>query len=151
MGGDDTLDSDADRTSGQTGIYTLVAGETNDTVDAGMMTRASIGDRVWVDMNDDGIQDGGENGIDNITVNLLDESGTQVDTQLTNITGNYLFTGLVPGSYAVQFVLPSTSYEFSDLNAGSDPAHLNPVSPDQRVRSVKHSPVSADTARQRST
>ena len=38
--------------------------------DFGFAGTASIGDRVWLDRNRDGIQDGGEPGIENITVTL---------------------------------------------------------------------------------
>ena len=122
QGADDAADSDADRTTGDTGTYTLIAGQTDNTVDAGMMQRASLGDFVWRDMNDNGIQDSGEIGINGVTVNLLDENGAQIDTTTTDATGHYLFDDLVPGVYSLEFVLPSNQYEFSDQNQGADDA-----------------------------
>ncbi|MCA0454207.1 MAG: carboxypeptidase regulatory-like domain-containing protein [Chloroflexi bacterium] len=117
----DATDSDANRTTGRTGNYTLIANQTDNTVDAGMMQRASIGNFVWLDMNDNGIQDSAETGLAGVTVNLTDENAVMTTTT-TLFDGSYLFDNLVPGNYSLQFVLPSNQYEFSDLNQGSDPA-----------------------------
>ncbi|MDV7397402.1 SdrD B-like domain-containing protein, partial [Arthrospira platensis SPKY1] len=69
--GDDTLDSDADPITGYTIPTTLVSGENDPTWDAGLYQPASLGDFVWNDLNADGVQDGGETGVENVTVNLL--------------------------------------------------------------------------------
>jgi LPXTG-site transpeptidase (sortase) family protein len=120
-GGDDTVDSDADPTTGTTATTTLVSGENDLTWDAGLYQLASLGDFVWNDTNANGIQDAGEPGIENVTVNLLDSGGSTIDTTTTNATGFYQFTGLIPGTYSVQFVAPS-GFSFSPQNAGSDDA-----------------------------
>ncbi len=119
QGADDTLDSDADRTTGITASYTLIEDQTDNTVDAGMMLRVSIGNFVWLDINDNGIQDGGESGVNNVTVNLTDENNVTTTTT-TSITGAYSFINLVPGNYSLEFILPSNQYEFSDPNQGSN-------------------------------
>ncbi|MCP5089621.1 MAG: hypothetical protein GY949_01720, partial [Gammaproteobacteria bacterium] len=75
----------------------------------------SLGDRVWRDNGDgsgtgnNGIQDGGESGIENVVVELLDSTGTPVEDQagnaittLTDSNGDYLFTGLPEGQYQVR-------------------------------------------------
>jgi hypothetical protein len=63
---------------------------------------ASIGDYVWSDADNDGIQDPGEPGIYGVTVNLLDGSGTPLGpTTTTNYAGWYIFTGLLPGDYKI--------------------------------------------------
>jgi gliding motility-associated-like protein/uncharacterized repeat protein (TIGR01451 family) len=61
-----------------------------------------LGDLVWVDANNNGSFDNGESGITGITVNLVDATGTVIDTDITDGNGNYLFDGLVPGDYVVQ-------------------------------------------------
>lgn len=82
----------------------------------------SIGDFVWRDMNGDGIQDPGEPGLANVTVNLLDSTGTTVlDTVLTDSNGAYLFSSLDPGDYIVEFVLPA-EHDYTIQNAGLDSA-----------------------------
>ncbi len=64
---------------------------------------SAIGDFVWDDLNHNGIQDSGEPGIPNITVNLMDSTGTNVlATTTTDNNGKYQFTGLCAGTYTVQ-------------------------------------------------
>jgi Tol biopolymer transport system component len=121
QGADTAADSDADRTTGRTGVYTLVADQTDNSADAGLMTLASIGNFVWLDLNDNGLQDGGEPGLKDVTIFLTDENA--VTTSTTSATdGSYSFTNLVPGNYSLQFVLPSNQYEFSDTDQGANDA-----------------------------
>jgi uncharacterized repeat protein (TIGR01451 family) len=57
-----------------------------------------IGNRVWLDVNTNGIQDAGERPLPGATVNLYDETGALIATTLTDGTGNYLFNNAnVPG------------------------------------------------------
>ena len=74
-----------------------------------------IGDRVWNDLDADGIQDAGEPGIPGITVRLLDASNNIIDTAITDGTGWYRFLGVVAGNYRVEFTSP-VGYNFSPLN-----------------------------------
>ncbi len=71
-----------------------------------------LGDRVWKDLNGNGIQDGGEPGVANFAVELYTvvngvRSTSAISTTTTDGTGNYLFTNLPEGSYQVRF-LPSS-------------------------------------------
>ena len=100
------LDSDADVATGRTARFGVPDGVTTTHIDAGFFAAASVGDRVWDDTNANGIQDGGETGIDGVTVELLE--GTQViATTLTSGGGTYVFDNLVPGTYRVHFSAPS--------------------------------------------
>ncbi|MEZ4675058.1 MAG: SdrD B-like domain-containing protein [Caldilineaceae bacterium] len=103
--GDDTTDSDVDPTTGATIVTTLDPGENDPTWDMGLYQPAGIGDVVWYDTDADGVQDTGETGVENVTVELLDANGAVVLTTTTSITGYYAFTGLVPGDYSVRFDL----------------------------------------------
>ncbi|MEZ4672971.1 MAG: SdrD B-like domain-containing protein [Caldilineaceae bacterium] len=91
----------------------------NLTVDFGCYLPVSLGNRVWFDdgrsggLADNGLMDGGEPGVANVVMGLLDgEKRPIVDdngrplTTTTDIAGYYLFTDLLPGEYVVQ-VLPS--------------------------------------------
>src|SRR5690606_31706706 len=59
----------------------------------------SISGTVFDDANGNGIQDGGEAGIPNITVTITGPSGTFTVT--TDANGNYTQPGLDSGSYTV--------------------------------------------------
>lgn len=123
QGANDAVDSDANTVTGRTGNYTLVAGQTDNTVDAGMhlTALANIGDFVWNDLNADGIQDAGEAGIPNVTVHLLNSVGTVIGTTTTNANGLYSFTNLTPGTYGIEFV-PPAGYTISPANQGANDA-----------------------------
>ena len=68
---------------------------------------ASLGDRVWLDDNGNGVQDAGEAGKAGVTVNLLDVNGVVVATQAIDVNGQHLFTHPTPGTYSVQFDAPT--------------------------------------------
>ncbi len=120
-GNDDSSDSDADTETGRTGQVTLTAGEHNPTLDAGIFTMSAIlGDYVWYDANQNGVQDADEKGVAGVTVKLVNPANGEIlDTEVTNVSGFYQFTGLNPGNYAVEFVLPE-GYEFTPQNHGND-------------------------------
>ncbi|MFA0822905.1 MAG: SdrD B-like domain-containing protein, partial [Methanomethylovorans sp.] len=87
-----------------------------------------IGDFVWADVNANGIQDTGELGVANVTINLLDGSGNPVldvfsnpITTVTNTSGFYQFFGLLPGNYSVGFIKP-IGYDFTLKDQGQDDA-----------------------------
>lgn len=59
-----------------------------------------------------GIKDSGENGISNITVELIDtnNSNNRYTATTTDVGGNYTFTGFIPGEYIVKFTYNETEY-----------------------------------------
>ena len=79
----------------------LSPGEDFNDADFGYRPHGNIGDYVWEDLDWDGIQDGNESGIPDITVVLYDTSGNLIATEVTNWHGLYMFTGLEPGVYIV--------------------------------------------------
>jgi serine-aspartate repeat-containing protein C/D/E len=83
------------------------------------VAKASIGDFVWEDKNYNGVQDGGESGIANVTVKLLNSANTVLATTTTDSSGKYLFSNLTPGDYKVQVVAPS-GYGVTKQDQGSD-------------------------------
>jgi hypothetical protein len=79
----------------------------NPNVDAGFVPVGSIGDYVWFDSNNDGLQTSGEPGVKGVKVYLLNATtGAKIDSTVTNAMGKYLFDNLLSGSYKVQFVAP---------------------------------------------
>lgn len=105
--------SDPSATTGRTVGYNLTAGERDLTVDAGIIfntpaVTASVGDRVWLDTNNNGTQDAGEPGVSGVTVTLYNGAGAAIATTITDANGNYLFTNVTPGNgYTVGFTLPA--------------------------------------------
>ena len=117
----DPTDSDADETTGLTDVTTLVSGENDPTWDAGFYKLASLGDLVWFDLNEDGVQDAGEPGIDGVTVTLKDANGNTAGTTITDANGAYSFDDLEPGDYTVVFTKPGSDWTISPKdNAGDD-------------------------------
>jgi hypothetical protein len=82
---------------------------------------ACIGDYVWFDVNENGIQDDDEQGAHGVEVWLQDCQGGTLDIMLTDADGYYMFCDLVPGDYNIHFELP-LNYVFSPMNMGTDPA-----------------------------
>ena len=111
---DDSIDSDVDAITGELAI-SLPPGSVVD-YDAGLVPAFTIGDFVWNDINGNGLQDGGgEVGIANVTVNLLDTMSTVLDTTVTDGAGAYSFT-VVAGTYVVEVQLPvGFSYTLQDV------------------------------------
>ncbi len=83
----------------------------NGTIDKGFLIceapTASIGNKVWEDLDKDGIQDNNEPGIQGVTVILFDCNNNQIAQTTTNANGEYFFSNLAPGSYYVKFVTPA--------------------------------------------
>ncbi|MEM1367661.1 MAG: SdrD B-like domain-containing protein, partial [Cyanobacteria bacterium P01_H01_bin.15] len=127
--GDDTLDSDADPTTGLTDVIDLEEGEVDDTIDAGLTPLPGLGDFVFEDVNGDGIQDAGDSFVEGVVVTLTGagedgQFGTADDISATTTTddrGEYFFANLTPGDYKVTFDLPN-GFVFTSANQGDDDA-----------------------------
>ncbi|MFO0807782.1 MAG: SdrD B-like domain-containing protein [Gemmataceae bacterium] len=80
-----------------------------------------IGDRVWDDVNSNGIQDAGEAGLANVTVELRDATGaTVIATATTDANGNFIFSSAAGSSttsrrYGLS-LQPSTAYRLQVPN-----------------------------------
>lgn len=119
QGGNDLTDSDVNA-SGLSASLTLRSGQSNTTLDAGLYQNVTIGDRVFVDSNANGIQDAGELGLVGVTVQLLNSSNAIVDTKQTDANGLYSFSAR-PGTYSVKVIAPN-NYVFSPLDRGNNDA-----------------------------
>jgi hypothetical protein len=82
---------------------------------------AAIGDRVWEDLNSDGIQDAGEPGIADVRIDLYGCDGRMIEGALTDAEGYYLFDSLSLGEYYLVFHAPG-DYLISLPDQGSDDA-----------------------------
>ncbi len=103
--GNDALDSD-----GPTNVQAVISDGNNLTIDQGFYQTETpthnVGDKVWEDLNKDGIQDQNEPGIANVKVTLKDADGNVVDTRTTDDKGNYLFEKVKEGEYTIEFETP---------------------------------------------
>ena len=112
----ETYDLDGVATANQA-TFSLAAGQNRTDVDFGYRYNGSVGDRVWLDANGNGIQDAGETGLNGVTVQLLDSSNNVVGTATTAGDGNYTFNNLAPGTYTVKVSgLPAGVSETYDLD-----------------------------------
>ncbi|MCC6457746.1 MAG: VWA domain-containing protein [Caldilineaceae bacterium] len=90
---------------------------------------ASLGNKVWIDANNNGIQDADEQGISGVKVDLYrvadaeTVSAAATDTPLavttTDSEGTYAFTGLAAGTYYAEFVAPQ-GYAFTKHNVNDN-------------------------------
>ncbi|MBN2415283.1 T9SS type A sorting domain-containing protein, partial [bacterium] len=141
QGSDDEKDSDADQVDGTCDLTILVDGEIDLSWDCGMYLRepnCSIGDFVWWDLNQNGLQDEGPgSGIANVTLylHLGHANGPVIATQVTDENGFYYFMNLRPGAYTVDVVestLPSTPLPIQ-LTTGNEP-YTYGLSPNEHHR-----------------
>ena len=126
--GSNDEDSDADPNTGCTNAIDLHAGENNVTVDAGLIPYSALGNWVWNDANQNGIQDEGyEAGVSGVTVELYHNAnctGTPAKTVQTSEKGYYIFPNLNEGTYSIRFVLPN-EYTFSPHMAPGSTASID--------------------------
>ena len=78
-----------------------------------------MGDYVWYDDDYNGIQDENEKGVEGLTVTLLDENGTEINTTTTDANGYYQFE-VEPGTYSIRFSGLPENYIFTKQNVGDD-------------------------------
>jgi hypothetical protein len=91
------------------------SGDRDPTLDFGFVANGvSVGNFVWFDANNNGIQDGGEQPIAGAVLSITDMNGNPVrdlagrlvGPQTTGADGTYLFTNLPPGQYRVSITYP---------------------------------------------
>ncbi|MEZ5312680.1 MAG: SdrD B-like domain-containing protein [Thermoanaerobaculia bacterium] len=105
VGGDDSIDSDADP-AGYLAYETLAPGSVVTDRDGGLIPdsigQATIGDRAWYDSNGNGTQDPGETRVAGVSIRYMTVNGADLGFQHSNLAGDYLFPGLAPGKYFLQ-------------------------------------------------
>jgi SdrD B-like domain len=116
------------------------------TLDIGFQAVYSLGNRVWVDANNNGTVDPTESGLDGVIVNLRDGSGAQLyrtptgaittvaagNTAISTTTtsgGHYLFTNLPAGSYTVEIVTPTAGANSYVSSTGVNGGVTGPFEP----------------------
>ena len=92
----------------------LMGGDTGINYDFGEFIPASIKGTVYQDLNDNGSQDSGEAGIENVLIQLFDADGNLVREVLTDADGNYCFDDLPPGEYKIREAQPDGFFDGQD-------------------------------------
>ncbi len=112
VGNDANLDSDPDPMTGLTSTINVTPGQVITNIDAGFYTSSGFGGVVWNDANGNGVQDEGEEGINDVVINLYDESGVLINsiTTTTDATtgevGSYCFDEIPPANFYAEIILP---------------------------------------------
>jgi len=126
-GADDNVDSDVNPGTGLTPPITVALGDRLDNIDAGVfevddipaINPVTIGDFVFQDNNANNVQDPGDPGIANVTVNIYDPQGNLVDSTVTDETGAYALT-VDAGAYTLEFIPPNGATFVVPNVAGND-------------------------------
>ncbi|MFC4261563.1 SdrD B-like domain-containing protein [Ferruginibacter yonginensis] len=121
-GGNATNDSDFDATTLRSNTFTVAVNTINNDIDAGIYAstlRSSLGDRVWNDLNSDGLQTTGEPGVAGVTVQLYNNVNVLLQTAVTDVLGNYVFNNLAAGSYYIKVIAP-TGFTLTTAKVGAD-------------------------------
>jgi hypothetical protein len=87
---------------------------------------SSIGDRVWHDLDGDGVQDSGEPGLQGVSVELIDpRDGSLLERQITDSNGEYVFEMLSHFYYIVQVDESTLPSGFSSTTAIPNPTNYH--------------------------
>ncbi|MFK7937627.1 MAG: SdrD B-like domain-containing protein [Saprospiraceae bacterium] len=130
QGSNDDVDSDANPATGRTANFTFSPTENTPLIGAGYFLEVTgfgnIGDYVFVDYNQDGIQDIGERGLGKVPVRLDGQDNANNPIQRateTDPNGFYMFTNVPAGTYTITFTLPTIygdMIQFSNQNVGNN-------------------------------
>ena len=91
----------------------------NLTADFGFAPGYALGDKVWLDANQDGVQQPDERGLAGVVVNLYAQDGiTLLQSTASDGSGRYRFDTVGGGNYVLGFV-PPAGYSFSPQNQGA--------------------------------
>lgn len=137
-------------------VGNTLSGEDNPTIDAGFVRPFSLGDYVWLDLNNNGIQDRDEKGVAGVPVFLYKVKGPDGEVNEnegylarteTDENGLYKFENLIEGYYVVEFDISGLkkpggytySYGFTKTTEsgqvlGTDSDAKHPVDNDGRIR-----------------
>ncbi|MBK9994322.1 MAG: DUF11 domain-containing protein [Saprospiraceae bacterium] len=98
---------------------TVLSGSDIKDIHAGFQVKAVVGNFVWLDGNQNGLQDSGEKPVQGVKVAAYNTAGVMVSESTTGVDGKYLLDGIAAGDYYVKFV-PNSQYGFTTANRGND-------------------------------
>ncbi len=90
---------------GRSAVVSLRMGQHCRDMDVGLVFPGRLGDKVWLDENGNGLQDGGEGGISGVIIELL-RDGQVVASTVSDQYGYYVFEELYPAEYTLRVTWP---------------------------------------------
>lgn len=121
QGGDNEKDSDINHhiTMYSTFYYTVRSGDMRCDIDGGYHSKATMGDNVWYDENQNGLQDAGEQGVSGVVISAYDNNDRMFWQDVSNQDGEFYMDGLSTGEYYLKFD-PPAGYTFTLPDAGQN-------------------------------
>ncbi|MBK8671153.1 MAG: T9SS type A sorting domain-containing protein [Saprospiraceae bacterium] len=110
IGDNEEIDSDLTNANGisTTDKFTVLSGQMRCDLGAGYYPQAIIGNLVWRDENENGIQDIGEARVPNVSVQAVEATtGAIISTTQTDAQGIYSLEGLEKKGYYLRFIPPA--------------------------------------------
>lgn len=104
---------------GTTGLLFLDGSHNLSQIDIGYARKVSIGDFVWLDANNNGLQDTGEKGIEGVEIHLISDSNVRESSTITDANGKYHLHDIPEGRYSIEFV-KKAGYIFTQPNLTDD-------------------------------
>ena len=98
--------------------FFLALGENRTGIDIGMIQPGTVEGTVFADLNDNGRQDEGEQGLPGVVVRLMSEEGEQFRAEI-GTDGKYLFDAVMPGEYYLEYTLPEKAV-FAQVTDGGN-------------------------------
>ena len=95
-----------DGLNGRSDVFTLRMAQHRRDMDVGVVLPGRLGDKVWLDENGNGLQDGDEGGIPGVTIELM-RGEKVVATTVSDQYGYYVFEGLYPTEYTLRVTWPA--------------------------------------------
>ncbi len=84
----------------------VLMGEEKKDINAGMLTSSTVAGLFFDDLNDNGMQDEGELGMEDVQVRLYSQDAEIDLTVPVQADGHYFFDGVMPGKYTLTYLLP---------------------------------------------
>ncbi|MBK8669341.1 MAG: hypothetical protein IPN89_07695 [Saprospiraceae bacterium] len=99
-------------------------------VNAGLTALSTVGDKVWTDLNANGLQDVNEPPLAGVLVNLHRASDGHIVSQTSSdLHGHYVLQNIFPDNYYIRYLPPanfqSTGRNLTDLTLNSDITDAN--------------------------
>ena len=119
--GSDLTDSDITNANGfgTTSTFTVTSGEEKCDIGAGYYPMAEVGNFVWHDEDQNGIQNQGEQPLENVIVQVFDENNQKISEAITDELGKYNVDYLGQTQYYFKFT-PPNGYAATTANATVD-------------------------------